>query len=175
MRLHLIGHSFGGKLVTASLTGTGSAPNRADTLVILQGAFSQFAFATRDEIRAAGVSVDQGGLYRDVLASRLVSSPIVVTYSTADLPNRLLYPAGVTLVNDVTEVSRSPRYGSLGALGIRGATSVPLTLAVQKLAAIESLSPRAVSVDVSGVILGHSDLIKADVFRLIWDTVEHSR
>jgi hypothetical protein len=175
VRVHLIGHSFGGKVVTASLTGTGAAANHADTLVILQGAFSQFAFATRDEIRAAGVSVDQGGLYRDVLASRLVSSPIVATYSSSDLPNRLLYPAGVALVNDVTEAARAPRYGSLGAQGIRGASSMPLTLTVQKLADLEAPALRAVSVDASGVILGHSDLIKPQVFRLIWDAVERSR
>lgn len=175
VRLHLVGHSFGGKVVTASLTGSGGTPNHAETLVILQGAFSQFAFATQDEIRAAGVSVDRGGLYRDVLGSKLVSSPVVVTFSSADVPNRLLYPAGVALVNDVTEAARSPRYGALGALGVRGAGSVPLTLSVQKLGAVESLSPRAVSVDASGVILGHSDLIKPEVFRLIWDAVELSR
>jgi hypothetical protein len=174
-RVHLIGHSFGGKVVTASLTGTGGPANRVDTLVILQGAFSQFAFATRDEIRTAGVSVDRDGLYRAVLGSRLVSSPIIVTYSSADLPNRVLYPAGVALVNDVTEAARAPRYGSLGAQGIRGAPSTLLTLAVQKLSDIESASPRAVSVDASGVILNHSDLIKPAVFGLIWDAIEHSR
>jgi hypothetical protein len=175
VRIHLIGHSFGAKVVTASLTGSGGAANRADSLILLQGAFSQFAFATRDEIRAAGVTVDQGGLYRDVLAARLVAGPIVVTRSSADAPNRFLYPAGVALVNDVTEAARAPRFGSLGANGILASPSSPLNLALQTIANLEAQRPRAISVDASSVILGHSDLIKAQVFKLIWDTVEQGR
>ena len=109
VHVHLIGHSFGGKLVTASLTGPGGAPNHADSLVILQGAFSQFAFATAAQIKALGVSVDKNGLYVAVLSGNLVTGPIVATHTTADLPNRLLYPAGVALANDVTESVTAPR------------------------------------------------------------------
>ena len=171
IRLHMIGHSFGGKLLSASLTGSGAAANRVDSLVILQGAFSHFAFASREEINQSGVKVDRPGAYREILASNLIRGPIVVTYSTADLPNRLLYPAGVALVNDVTEAARAPRYGSLGANGFRGSPSVPLNLATSTLASLESQAPRAISVDASGVILGHSDLLKQQVFKLIWDTI----
>jgi hypothetical protein len=175
VRIHLIGHSFGGKLLTASLSGSGGVTNRADSLVILQGAFSHFAFASRDEIVGAGVAIDRGGIYRDVLASSLVAGPIVVTYSSADLPNRVLYPAGVALVNDVTEAARAPRYGSLGANGFRGSPALALNLTTDTLASVESQSPRAVSVDASGVILGHSDLVKPQVFKLIWDAIERVR
>jgi hypothetical protein len=176
VRLHLIGHSFGGKLVTASLTGAaGSAPNHADSLVILQGAFSQFAFATKEQIQAAGVRVDRGGLYRDALLSSLVTGPIVATHSTADAPNRLLYPLGVALVGDVTEAARAPRFGSLGANGILGATSAPLVLKQKRLADLDAAAIRAVTVDASGVIGGHSDLVKSQVFALIWDAVEYDR
>ena len=175
VRVHLIGHSFGGKVVTASLTGAGAQLNHVDSLIILQGAFSQFAFATRDEIRSTGVTIDRPGLYNAVVGSRLVENPIVVTHSSADVPNRLLYPAGVMIVNDVTEASRSPRFGSLGANGIRGARSSPMNLALQTIANLEAQSPRAISVDASSVILGHSDLIKPQVFKLIWDTIELNR
>ena len=169
-RVHLIGHSFGGKVVTAAL-----APDaRADSLVILQGALSQFAFATRDEIRAAGVSIDRDGAYRGVVANGLVGGPIVVTHSSADTPNRLLYPAGVALVNDVTESGRAPRYGSLGAQGIRGSTATALDLSTQTLSGLATV-PRAVSVDGSRIILGHSDIAKPQVFKLIWDAVEANR
>jgi hypothetical protein len=176
VRVHLIGHSFGGKLVTASLTGEGTAaPNRADSLTILQGAFSHFAFASRDEIRAASVSVDREGRYRGVLASSLVEAPIVVTHSSADLPNRLLYPAGVAIVNDVTESARAPRFGALGANGVKGAPSAVLDLATGGLEEVLAAAPKVISVDASRVILGHSDLAKERVFRLIWEIVEHGR
>jgi hypothetical protein len=121
------------------------------------------------------VAIDRGGIYRDVLASSLVAGPIVVTYSSADLPNRVLYPAGVALVNDVTEAARAPRYGSLGANGFRGSPALALNLTTDTLASVESQSPRAVSVDASGVILGHSDLVKPQVFKLIWDAIERVR
>ena len=169
-RVHLVGHSFGGKLVTAAL----GPDARADSLVILQGAFSQFAFATRDEIRAAGISIDRDGAYRGVIANGLVGGPIVVTHSSADSPNRLLYPAGVALVNDVTEAGGAPRYGSLGAQGIRGSSATALDLTTQTLSGLATV-PRAVSVDGSRVILGHSDIAKPLVFKLIWDAVETNR
>lgn len=171
VRVHLIGHSFGGKLVTASLVGSGGTRNHVDSLIILQGAFSQFAFATNDQIRALGVSVDRSGLYVDVLSSNLVSGPIVVTRSAADVPNRFLYPAGVALVNDVTEVAGVARYGSLGANGLRGPQVLALSLASQSLGDLQT-TPRAVNVDGSTVIMGHSDLVKPQVFKLIWDAVE---
>jgi hypothetical protein len=172
--IHLIGHSFGGKLLAAALTGhrpTGG--NRADSLVILQGAFSQFAFSTRDAIMKAGVESDRPGLYLDVVASRLVAGPIVATFSGRDLPNRMLYPAGVALVGDVVEAAREPRYGSLGARGIRAAAATALDLSQQRLRdAMTSEGTVLVTVDGSVVILGHSDLVKPAVFNLIWDAVD---
>lgn len=175
VRIHLIGHSFGGKLVTASLTGEGTSPNRADSLTILQGAFSHFAFASRDEIRAASVTIDRDGRYRGVLASSLVEAPIIVTHSSADRPNRLLYPAGVAIVNDVTESTRAPRFGALGANGVQGSASAAMDLASGNLDAVLGTAPKVISVDASRVILGHSDLMKDRVFRLIWEIVEHGR
>jgi hypothetical protein len=174
LKIHLIGHSFGGKLLSASLTGTGGPANHVDSLVILQGAFSHFAFASREEIGLAGVTVGRDGLYRSVLLSRLVTGPIVVTHSTADAPNRLLYPAGVALVNDVTEAAHAPRYGSLGANGILAAPAATFNLERQTMAVVDAQA-RAISVDASTVILGHSDLIKTQVFQLIWDAVERVR
>lgn len=173
VHVHLIGHSFGGKLLTASLTGSGRAPNHADSLIILQGAFSQFAFATADQIKALGVSVEKDGLYVNVLRGSLVSGPIVATHTTADLPNRLLYPAGVALTNDVTERATASRYGALGANGILGPRTTTLNLSGQTLGAMSDVAS-SVSVDASGIILGHSDLVKPQVFRLIWDAISLS-
>jgi hypothetical protein len=171
VKVHLIGHSFGGKLVTAGILGDGNGGAKVDTLVLLQAAFSQFAFASRAEILAARVTVDKDGAYRTVLSGNLVVGPIIATYSSADIPNRLLYPAGVAVVDDVTEAARAPRYGSLGANGMRGSSSASLDLALQQLDSLGATIPRAISVDGSRVIGGHSDLIKPQVFKLIWDAI----
>jgi hypothetical protein len=46
-----------------------------------------------------------------------------------------------------------------------------MALATQALGAVATQAG-LFSVDASGVILGHSDLAKPEVFRLIWDAVE---
>jgi pimeloyl-ACP methyl ester carboxylesterase len=83
-RIHLIGHSFGGKLLTAALTGHQLAGgNRVDSLMLIQAAFSHFAFSTTDEIRALGVTSDRPGLYLPVVANNLVAGLIVATHQPA--------------------------------------------------------------------------------------------
>ncbi|HKY20155.1 MAG TPA: hypothetical protein VJM31_02955 [Vicinamibacterales bacterium] len=173
LRVHMIGHSFGGKLLSASLTGhRADAHNRADSVVILQGAFSQFAFSSVPQIAALGVSTSRPGLYLPVVANKLIAGALVVTHSNADLANRLLYPAGVALVNDVVEASRVARFGSLGAAGIRGPVVQTIDLSTQALRELDLSKTALVNVNASSVILGHSDLAKPNVFGLIWDAYE---
>ena len=73
-RLHLIGHSFGAKLVTSAVLGG----VRPDALVLLQAAFSAFAFA--DDVPGT----KRPGFYRRVLAERMVAGPIVALRSDHD-------------------------------------------------------------------------------------------
>jgi len=73
-RLHLVGHSFGAKLVTSAVLG-GARPA---SLTLLLGAFSAFAFA-REIPRS-----DRSGFYHHVLAEGLVQGPIAVLRSDHD-------------------------------------------------------------------------------------------
>jgi hypothetical protein len=109
-------------------------------------------------------------LYVEIAGSRLVKGPLVCTFSNSDVPLRLLYPAGVAIVNDVVERA-APRFGALGSRGIQGPPVTGMALATQALGAVATQAG-LFSVDASGVILGHSDLAKPEVFRLIWDAVE---
>ena len=63
-RVHLIGHSFGAKLVTSAVLGG----VRPDTLVLLQAAFSAFAFA--EDVPGT----KRPGFYRPVIAARMVAA-----------------------------------------------------------------------------------------------------
>ena len=96
-RVHLIGHSFGAKLVTSAVLGG----VRPDTLVLLQAAFSAFAFA--EEVPGT----KRPGFYRPVLAERMVAGPIVALRSDHDRALGPLYPA-VTWGRQVERTAPNP-------------------------------------------------------------------
>jgi len=156
-RLHLIGHSFGAKLLTSSVLGG----LRPDSLVLLQAAFSAFAFA--EEVP----SMRRLGFYHRLLAERLVSGPIVALRSAHDWALGTLYPA-VTWGDqgdraapnrgrrrDVREVvARS----AMGAVGLRGVGAPELDLVDAQRTGI----PRhVVTIDGSRVVTKNEQLIGA--------------
>jgi hypothetical protein len=86
LRVHLLGHSFGGRLVSFALAGlpdTGASP--VASLYLLQGAFSHFAFAD-----ALPTDPGRGGALKG-MASR-VGGPLVASFSVHDLAVGKLYP-----------------------------------------------------------------------------------
>jgi hypothetical protein len=79
IRLHLVGHSFGGRLVSAIAKGrAGAPPLRLRSLCLLQAAFSHFGFAT-DAARSG-----KPGFFRNVLSDGVLEGPAVVTHSRWD-------------------------------------------------------------------------------------------
>jgi hypothetical protein len=171
-RVHLVGHSFGGKLLSAALVGRpGAEPNTVESLTILQGALSHFAFSTADQIRSLDVPASDGGAYLDVLRRKL-ASVVAVTFSEQDRENQRWYPLGTMISRDAFERG-VPVYAALGARGIDGAPSVPVALRLQEsIAARYSRSrPRVFNVDASGVVLGHSDIMQPRVFKMVADVV----
>jgi hypothetical protein len=117
-RLHLIGHSFGAKLVASTVLGG----LRPESLVLLLAAFSAFAFAEQ-------VPGTRGpGFYRRVVTDGLVRGPIAVLHSDRDRALGTLYPA-VTWGTEVDRGRGPGRFGhalevvvrsALGAAGARG-------------------------------------------------------
>ena len=109
-RLHLIGHSFGAKLVTSAVLG-GLAPQ---SLTLLLAAFSAFAFA------AEVPEVERPGVYRPLLAERRVQGPIVVLHSAQDRALGSLYPAVTGWGQIERGAPRRPRGRDRGAQCARG-------------------------------------------------------
>lgn len=170
-RLHLVGHSFGGKLLAAALVGRpGVEPASAETLTILQGALSHFAFSTAEQIRRLDVPTEIGGAYAAVLQNRL-AAVVAVTYSQQDRENQRWYPLGTMLSQDAFERG-VPLYAALGARGMAGPGTVAVALRDESVAARYSPSrPRIFNIDASGVILGHSDVTQPGVYRIVADVV----
>lgn len=106
LRFHLIGHSFGGRLVTAATQVLGSA--RPKTLHLLQAAFSHHGFAPN-------------GAFRDVIASKRVAGPIVITHTRNDKALGWAYAIASRLAaQDAAALGdQNDRYGGIGSNGAR--------------------------------------------------------
>ena len=112
-RIHLMGHSFGARLVSYTLAGlpanqTGSA-SPVKSLTLIQGAFSHFTFASSlmfDPSRAGGLAGD---------GSR-VDGPLLATSSSADRAVGWWYPAASMLAGQDSESAEDLvfRWGGMG-------------------------------------------------------------
>lgn len=126
VRIHLIGHSFGARVVSFSLLGLGDdppTPSPVKSLFLLQGAFSHYAFA-------ASLPHDPGrGGALNGMQER-VDGPLLVTHSVHDHAVGRLYPvASLAQGQDAAGVDEwMARWGAIGHDGAQAvnAVSVPL-------------------------------------------------
>jgi hypothetical protein len=124
VRAHLIGHSFGGKLLTSAVLG-GARPA---SLTLLLAAFSAFAFA--GDVPGFGTP----GLYHDLLTRRRVTGPIAVLRSEHDAALSVLYPCVTSSAQVDRTTARKSRIldmvatTAIGAVGARGVGAPELTL-----------------------------------------------
>jgi pimeloyl-ACP methyl ester carboxylesterase len=105
-RVHLIGHSFGGRVVTSAAAG--STTDRIASMSLLQTAFSHNGF-----------SKEKGGAFRSVVDSKRVNGPIIVTHSTKDKAVGIAYPIASRLNGDTTAAlgDANDKFGGLGRNG----------------------------------------------------------
>jgi hypothetical protein len=155
-RLHLIGHSFGAKLVSSAVLGG----LRPASLVLLQAAFSAYAFA--EEVPGP----KRPGYYRPVITERMVADRIVALRSDHDRALTQLYPAATW----GDQVDRAPGRGrrrpvrevvarrAMGAVGVLGAGATEMNLITVQTTGL----PRGVTtVDGSSVVASNEWLIGA--------------
>ncbi|CAL4868173.1 hypothetical protein MMA231_02448 [Asticcacaulis sp. MM231] len=123
IRVHLIGHSFGARLMTAATTALKTPPK---SLSLVQAAFSHNAFG--ENLHYPPFPKFNGD-FRDVITARKVDGPIVITYTWHDHAVGLAYPSASrvsqTIAAGLVEVSNhfgggEDIYGGLGANGALG-------------------------------------------------------
>jgi len=179
IRVHLYGHSFGAKLISSAVYSCQDAPADevpvADTLVLIQGAFSRYSFSS-----SVLGSPGQAGRYAPVIDRRLLSNPIVATYSMYDRANVALYPMGMRLNPFSPVYEAADRFGSIGASGacdLDPAFSRTITLQPEgQSQALDDLSNvRCLNVDAHNIIKdtvreplegAHGDINHAELFHL---------
>ncbi|HEV2870644.1 MAG TPA: serine-threonine protein kinase [Actinomycetota bacterium] len=167
LRIHLIGHSFGARLVSFALAGL---PDPADSpvksLYLLQGAFSHFAFAD-----ALPMDRSRGGALKGMAAR--VDGPLVASFSVHDTAVGKLYPlASLSSRDDAAGLE--DRLFRWGGIGHDGAQAVDATVAA--LAPVGSSYPfqpgRFVNLDGNAIVNrggppsgAHSDIFHPE---LVW-------
>ena len=114
LRIHLVGHSFGARVVSFALAGAPAAdPSPVKSVTLLEGAFSRFAFA--DQLPFD--SVQPGG----ALAGRLtrVDGPLTVCFSSHDMALSVMYPLASAASGEDSAGIDDPlfRFRAIGSLG----------------------------------------------------------
>ena len=167
VRIHLMGHSFGARLVSFALAGLPDPANSpVKSLYLLQGAFSHFAFAD-----ALPMDRSRGGALKGMAAR--VDGPLVASFSIHDTAVGKLYPlASLSSRDDAAGLE--DRLFRWGGIGHDGAQAVDATVAA--LAPVGSSYPfqpgRFVNLDGNAVINrggppsgAHSDIFHPE---LVW-------
>jgi hypothetical protein len=110
LRVHLVGHSFGARLVAFSLLGLPAVPaTPVRSLLLVQGAFSHFSFADPMPIDGARRGALAG------VADR-VDGPLLATFTAADRAVGWWYPNASRLSREDDQAADVPgyRWGGMG-------------------------------------------------------------
>jgi hypothetical protein len=118
VRLHLIGHSFGCRVVTTAVSALPDDPKyRPNTMTLLQAAFSHNGFASHWD--------DQhDGAFRHVVTGKKVRGPILITHTRNDKAVGIAYPIASRIAGQAA-ASLGDEHDIFGGLGSNGAQSTP--------------------------------------------------
>jgi len=113
VRVHLIGHSFGARLVSFALAGVGQPQDSPiASLLLVEGAFSHWSFAhAQDNPFGSAGALNAFG--------DRVHGPKVATFSVYDWAVGIWYPKASFLSGQDTEAVVADRWGGMGADGFQ--------------------------------------------------------
>ncbi|MGP4045650.1 serine-threonine protein kinase [Streptomyces sp. 2A115] len=122
LRVHLVGHSFGGRLVSFALRGLPKGVRTVKSVTLLQAAFSHYAFAPRlpHDTRSGGVLRGQ---------QDRVDGPLVCCFSRFDSALGTIYPLASRMAGDDRSAAGlalprllGAKWGALGHDGVQAVT-----------------------------------------------------
>lgn len=117
-KLHLVGHSFGGRLVTACTVGNpGERQLEPDTLSLLEAAFSHYGFAHDYED-------GKDGFFRRLVTEEMTHGPVLITHSIHDTAVGYAYPLASRLAGQVA-AGLGDAHDRFGGIGRNGAQKTP--------------------------------------------------
>lgn len=113
LKVHLVGHSLGGRLMAACGRGLSQAPiMQPDSMTLLEAAFSHFGFSPNNGRGGRG-------FFRDVIEKKVVKGPLLETFSAQDTVVGQVYAIVSRLADDNTKAigDATDQYGGIGRNG----------------------------------------------------------
>jgi hypothetical protein len=153
-RIHLLGHSYGCKVVMTALCAPESVPRKVESALLLQGAVSHYGFAATVPGR------NRPGAFCP--AFDRVRRPILATFSPHDMALRHFFHLALRRHDDLGELQAAadepPKYGALGGFGPQGANAAVTKIATPGTDYDLSGTGRVIGIDGTGMIRGHGDI-----------------
>jgi hypothetical protein len=152
-RVHLLGHSFGCKVVMTAVARLPAGLRPVESALLLQPAVSQYAFAGR--VPERGVP---GGFFNTLTRVR---RPIVATFSDDDVALRRGFHLAVRRHDDAGELQAAGAtslYGALGGFGPLESNASIETIRGPIAAYDLQGTGRIVGVNGTGIITGHGEI-----------------
>ncbi|MFE9119184.1 serine-threonine protein kinase [Streptomyces sp. NPDC007172] len=168
LRIHLVGHSQGARLVAFALKGLPGGARNVKSVTLLEGAFSHYTFAERlpEGLSGAGALSDAQGR---------VDGPVVSCYSHFDTALGVIYPVASALSGDYASAlpGLDRRWWAIGHDGIQ-AVSPCTTLTLAEALRDGVPDSGCVSVDAAAVVKdggppsgAHSDICHPELARVV--------
>ena len=160
-RLHLAGHSFGARLVTAAASV--QEPGAVASMSLLQAAFSHNAFAKNWKPR-------RDGAYRSIVTDGTVVGPVVITHTRHDVAVGIAY-AMASRIAGQQDSAIGDASSPFGGLGSNGAQHTPEAVAGTLLkvgATYDFERGRVHNLLADEFVSGHGDVSNQEVAAAVW-------
>jgi hypothetical protein len=158
IRIHLAGHSFGGRLVTAAAFALPASTN-AVSLSLLQAAFSHNALS------GGFGHPTQKGFFRAVIDEKRISGPVIITHTKNDKAVGIAYPLASRIAgqNAAALGDQDDPYGGMGRNGAQNTVEADNVATMGLPGTKYSFTQGQVHNLLSDVIIGHSDVTRIEV------------
>ncbi len=157
LRIHLAGHSFGGRVMTAAADAAGGV-DKIDSLTLLQAAYSHNGLAAKFDGKS-------DGFFRKVVTGKKVRGPILITCTRNDKAVGIAYPLASRLggQNAAAFGDENDPYGGIGRNGAVKTPEAVNGLLQAANASYQFAGGSIYNLNADAVITGHSDICKPQV------------
>ena len=171
--IHLVGHSYGSRVVLSALCAADSADAvTVDSVLLLQAATSCYCFAPAGAVPGSKLA----GGYSP--APSRSTKPIMCTFSRHDVPLRRLFHLAARRDRDLgdpeiaSKLKVPSRYAALGGYGPQGVASSTVTAVQPTVDYTFGPDPKIVGVRSDDVISGHGDVTNAATAWMLFSQVQ---
>lgn len=175
---HLMGHSFGCIVMSATVAGASNGlrlVRPVETLFLVQGALSLWSYAHNIPF-APGKT----GYFNRILKESLVLGPIITTQSKFDSAVRNLYPTAARLKSQMLlDGDEYPKYGGVGTFGIQGIDTLTSNITMESVTHdygfrrqhVYNIDSNNTIKNGGGLAGAHSDIAHPELAHAFWQAV----